>query len=57
MKTLSKQIFNEINGFMNTEARPLERSIFNYYFNASNANDILVSLEAFQNSDGGFGQA
>ena len=56
MKTLSKKIFNEINGFMNREARPLEKSIFNYYFNNANADDILVSLEVFQNVDGGFGQ-
>ncbi|MBU3191833.1 hypothetical protein K9O30_21110 [Clostridium bowmanii] len=56
MKKLSKTLFNHINTYMNAEARPLEKSIFNYYFNDSSVDDILNSLEEFQNSDGGFGQ-
>jgi len=56
MKKLSKTLINHLNSYMNTEARPLERSVFNYYFNGSSSDDILDSLEAFQNSDGGFGQ-
>lgn len=56
MKKLSKTLLNQIKSYMNTEARPLERSIFNYYFNDSSGDDILDSLEAFQNSDGGFGK-
>lgn len=56
MKKLSKSLFTGINNYMNTEARPLERSIFNYYFNEGHCNDILDSLEKFQNTDGGFGQ-
>lgn len=55
MKEISKAIFDQLNNYMNTKARPLERSIFNHYFNKSGENDILDSLEAFQNSDGGFG--
>lgn len=55
MKILSKTIFTKIVSYMNSEARPLERSIFNYYFNDSSTDDILDSLETFQNSDGGFG--
>ncbi|MBZ9687412.1 hypothetical protein G9F72_013855 [Clostridium estertheticum] len=56
MKKLSKTLLNQINSFMNTVARPLEKSIFNYYFNNSSVDDILGSLEAFQNLDGGFGK-
>lgn len=56
MKKLSKALLNQLNSYMCTEARPLERSIFNYYFNDSSSDDILDSLEVFQNSDGGFGQ-
>lgn len=56
MKKLSNTLFNQINIFMNIEARSLERSIFNYYFNDLSENDILDSLVAFQNSDGGFGR-
>lgn len=55
MKKLSKTLFHQINKYMNEEARPLEKSIFNYYFNDSNGDDILDSLETYQNSDGGFG--
>lgn len=55
MKGMSKDLFDQVNSYMNKEARPLERSIFNYYFNESSENDILDSLEAFQNVDGGFG--
>jgi hypothetical protein len=56
MKKISKTLLNQLSGYMNTEARPLERSIFNYYFNDSSCDDILDSLEEFQNLDGGFGQ-
>ncbi|MEK6266408.1 MAG: hypothetical protein N2B06_16810 [Clostridium sp.] len=56
MKKLSKTIFEQLNSYMDTEARPLEKSIFNYYFNDSSGDDILDSLEAFQNTDGGFGK-
>ncbi|MCB2353937.1 hypothetical protein [Clostridium estertheticum] len=56
MKKLSKTLFEQLNSYMNTDARPLEKSIFNYYFNDSSGDDILDSLEAFQNTDGGFGK-
>lgn len=56
MQKLSKELFNEIKIYMNKEARPLEKAIFNYYFNDSNGDDILDMLEEFQNQDGGFGR-
>ena len=56
MKKLSKTLYKQLNNYMCTDARPLEKSIFNYYFNDSSGDDILSSLEAFQNSDGGFGK-
>lgn len=56
MKKLSKNLFKQLSNYMNTAARPLEKSIFNYYFNNSKADDILSSLEEYQNSDGGFGK-
>lgn len=55
MRKLSKELFLEIKDYINKEARPLEKSIFNYYFNDSNGDDILDMLEKFQNIDGGFG--
>jgi len=56
MKKLSKTLFEQLNSYMDTDARPLEKSIFNYYFNDSSGGNILDSLEAFQNTDGGFGK-
>lgn len=56
MKKISKASLNQLNTYMNNEARTLERAIFNNYFNGSSEDDILDSLEAFQNSDGGFGR-
>ncbi|WFA08797.1 hypothetical protein [Tissierella sp. Yu-01] len=56
MKILSKELFNEINTFMSTEARQLEKTLFNFYFNKASIDDILDSLELYQNPDGGFGQ-
>jgi len=56
MKKLSKTLLSQLTSYMNTETRPLEKSIFNYYFNDSSGDDILDSLGAFQNSDGGFGK-
>ena len=55
MKTLTKTLLNKLDNYMNTETRPLEKSIFNYYFNGSSSDPILDSLEEFQNPDGGFG--
>lgn len=55
MKKVSKTLLNQLNNFINTEARPLEKSLYNYYFNNSSVEDVINSLEAFQNSDGGFG--
>lgn len=56
MKKLSANLFKQLKDYMDSDARPLERSIFNYYFNDSSSEGILNSLEAFQNQDGGFGQ-
>jgi hypothetical protein len=56
MKKLLKNTFEQLKRYMDTYARPLEKSIFNYYFNNSSGDDILDSLEAFQNTDGGFGK-
>ncbi|NBI05590.1 hypothetical protein [Senegalia massiliensis] len=55
MKKLSENVFNRLNRYMNKESRPLERDIFNYYFNDGDADNVLNSLKQFQNDDGGFG--
>ena len=45
MKALTKTLLNKLDNYMNTETRPLEKSIFNYYFNGSSSDPILDSLE------------
>lgn len=55
MKKLSKSLFDRISEYMIEEARPLEKAIFDFYFNNSDGEDLLDALEEFQNIDGGFG--
>lgn len=55
MKELSEKTFQEINTYMNKEARGLEKALFNYFFNNSTGDDILNALAEYQNPDGGFG--
>jgi hypothetical protein len=41
--------------FINTNARPLDKAVFNYYFEGSSLDKVFSELEKYQNSDGGFG--
>ncbi|MCB9138396.1 MAG: hypothetical protein H6642_08630 [Caldilineaceae bacterium] len=43
--------------FIWNNARLLERRLFAYYFRNGSAHDVLAALGAFQNADGGFGNA
>lgn len=54
MKKLRIVAFNEAKNAMDTYGRPLEKSIFNSYFNNCSI-DIVKELVKFQNEDGGFG--
>lgn len=56
MKRLSNNFYIRLDNYINSEARSLEKAIFNYHFNESSVDDILDSLELYQNADGGFGQ-
>jgi GNAT superfamily N-acetyltransferase len=57
MKTLSAEAFNRARNFIYTKARPLERDLFAFRFEGGKAEEVLASLAAFQNEDGGFGHA
>lgn len=57
MKRLNQQAFDRARQFFNTQARPLERSLFNYEFGSANEQDVLTELSTFQSADGGFGRA
>lgn len=42
-------------GFILGTARPLEKSLYRFYFEGGAAEDVIKELSAFQNPDGGFG--
>jgi len=57
MKTLSSTGFDRARDFLFSAARPLERALFALEFEGGSLDAFLTGLEAFQNPDGGFGQA
>ena len=57
MKTLSIEACTRACDFINSKARPLERAMFAFHFDGGAVDDVLAALAAFQNEDGGFGQA
>jgi hypothetical protein len=54
---LSKEGFRKANLFLKTMARPLERAMFEYKFEAGASSQVIDCLGAFQNEDGGFGNS
>lgn len=57
MNKLSKASFTKARQWIESNARPLEKTIFRYHFGNGNVKSVLVELKSFQNSDGGFGNA
>jgi len=57
MKILSSQAYTRACDFIKSKARPLERALFAFHFEGGATDDVVNSLSAFQNEDGGFGQA
>jgi hypothetical protein len=57
MMKLTKESFKSAQRFLMTEARPLERTLFEYHFEGGPAGAVMKELTAFQNKDGGFGRA
>src|SRR5512139_1862708 len=55
MLKLSRSAQQNAMSFMQTQARPLERRVFEYYFLGGPADSVLEELARFQNPDGGFG--
>lgn len=54
---LSKDAFARASEFIHENARPLDRSLFDYLFEGGPRESVLDELSKFQNSDGGFGNA
>lgn len=57
MKTLSRPDFTKARTFLKTQARPLERRLFAFYFEDEPVENTIADLAQFQNDDGGFGNA
>jgi hypothetical protein len=57
MKRLSREAFDRARQFLKTQARPLDRAMFEYLFEAASTESAIAELAHFQNEDGGFGQA
>ena len=57
MKKLSKEKFEQISSFILSNARPIDKALYNWYFKSGTIDDFLKELHSFQNSDGGFGNA
>lgn len=56
-KHLTAEGFAQAATFLTTEARPLERARYLFHFEEGSAESVLDELAAFQNPDGGFGNA
>lgn len=55
MKTLPISEFLRARAFVKTHARPVDRRLFEFYFEDGTAQRIVDALRAYQNPDGGFG--
>lgn len=57
MKRLNPEHFRLARHFLRTEARPLDRVLFEYRFENAPAEHVTAALGRYQNDDGGFGHA
>jgi hypothetical protein len=57
MKQLSRETFARARAFLKTQARSLDRTLFEYRFEGGSVDSVLEALVAYQNDDGGFGHA
>lgn len=57
MKTISKESYEEIRSFVYRNSRPIELSLWKYFFENGNKEDVVEALTFYQNEDGGFGNA
>lgn len=55
MNMLSRSMADNAARFLKHEARPLEKALYEFFFEGGSAADALRELAAFQNDDGGFG--
>jgi hypothetical protein len=57
VKRLTPEAFDRACHLLRSQARPLDRALFEYRFEGAPAEPVLAELSRFQNRDGGFGRA
>ena len=57
MRRLGRDAFDRARQFLITQARPLDRALYEYRFEGGSIEAVLDALAAYQNEDGGFGHA
>jgi hypothetical protein len=57
MKLLNREAFKRAGQYLKTQARPLDRALFERRFEGASAEAAIARLARYQNDDGGFGQA
>lgn len=57
VEKLGRERFKQINNWMYRNARPLDIARWRYLFLDGNRDDVAAALVAYQNEDGGFGNA
>jgi hypothetical protein len=57
MKRLNPEQFVQARRFLRSHARPLDRALFEYRFEAGPPDRVIAELSCYQNADGGFGHA
>lgn len=55
MKKLSQMQYEKACSYVENNARPIDRSFLSFWRGESSAEEVIQELEAFRNSDGGFG--
>ena len=54
MKYLSQEAFQRARHFLKTEARPLDKALFDFRFEEASSEPVIQELTSYQNEDGGF---
>lgn len=57
MKKLSQESFQRTKSFIFTKGRILDQRLFEFHFEHGSKESVIEALGAYQNGDGGFGQA
>ncbi|MDP4549899.1 hypothetical protein Q9251_03285 [Alkalihalobacillus macyae] len=57
MRKLSQEQYKKASSYIKRYARPLDRSFFAFWNGEASSEEVIHELEAFRNSDGGFGHS